>query len=177
MDGRQFWKIIDASRQQADGDDHAQIEALREQLRTLPVEEIVSFHEHFRECEAAANRNDLYAAATIIDGFWVFWVSDDSFEYFRYWLIAQGRQVFEDALRDPENLADVIKEGMVCLFEAFGYVSALVWEEKTGQTMDKIPVQRGTIRPEDRANLAWKDDEDLKRRFPKLWAKFAEQHK
>jgi hypothetical protein len=31
--------------------------------------------------------------------------SDDGFEYFRAWLLAQGRDTFEKALEDPDTLA------------------------------------------------------------------------
>jgi hypothetical protein len=171
MDRGKFWKIIDASRKKAAGDEDAQVEGLRQQLRALSLEEVLSFHAHFGACERAANRNDVYAAAAIIDGFWV---SDDAFEYFRYWLIAQGRKVFDNALRDPDSLAQVVDEGAVCEFEAFGYVSAWVWEEKTGKTMDNMPVQEGTPRKEEEGP-AWKDDADLMRRFPKLWQKFSDK--
>jgi len=33
--------------------------------------------------------------------------SDDSFDYFRGWLIAQGKDVYLAALHDPDSLADV----------------------------------------------------------------------
>ncbi len=33
--------------------------------------------------------------------------SDDSFDYFRGWLIAQGKDVYHAALRDPDSLVDV----------------------------------------------------------------------
>ena len=36
--------------------------------------------------------------------------SDDGFDYFRGWLIAQGREVFEGTLAKPDSLADVIDD-------------------------------------------------------------------
>jgi hypothetical protein len=170
MDRRRFWEIIDDSRKKAKGSQGAQFDALEEQLRTLPAEEVASFDEHFSACLARADCNDVYAAAAIIDGFWV---SDDAFTYFLEWLISQGGEVFENALRDPETLADVVKKGEVCAFEGFGYVAARVWEEKTGQSAERMP---GQVAPDAKApeGPAWTDDDDLKRRFPRLWEKFSQ---
>lgn len=43
-----------------------------------------------------------WAAAYVING----GCSDDGFEYFRGWLITQGREVFQQALSDADSLAD-----------------------------------------------------------------------
>lgn len=42
------------------------------------------------------------AASLILGG-----CSDDGFEYFRGRLIAQGREVFERSVADPDSLADL----------------------------------------------------------------------
>ncbi|MFC9245678.1 DUF4240 domain-containing protein [Streptomyces sp. NPDC057136] len=47
--------------------------------------------------------NPLWAAAYVING----GCSDDGFDYFRGWLIAQGREVFERTAADPDALAEV----------------------------------------------------------------------
>jgi hypothetical protein len=171
VDRSRFWGIIDASRMDAKGGQGAQFDALEGLLRGLPAEEVLSFHQHFSACEARADRNEIYAAAAIIDGFWV---SDDAFTYFLEWLIAQGEEVFEGALRDPESLADVVQRGQVCAFEGFGYIAARVWEEKTGLSAEKMPgwVVTAAKAP---GGAAWKDDDDLKRGFPRLWEKFSQQ--
>jgi hypothetical protein len=44
----------------------------------------------------------LWAAAYRINGD----CSDDGFDYFRDWLITQGRDMFEAAVADPDALAD-----------------------------------------------------------------------
>jgi hypothetical protein len=171
VDCQRFWEIIDASRKKAQGSQDAQLAALEEQLRALSAEEVGGFDEHFSECVARADCNDVYAAAAIIDGFWV---SDDAFTYFLEWLVSQGEKVFENAVGNPDSLADVVGKGEVCAFEGFGYVAARVWEEKTGESAENMPGQGAT---EARApdGPAWKDDEDLKRRFPRLRGKFSQQ--
>jgi uncharacterized protein DUF4240 len=171
MERPQFWEIIEASRRQARGDQAVQLKALAAELRHLSLDELVRFTDHCCECIRRADRNDIYAAAAIIDGFWV---SDDAFTYFLEWLISQGERVYEDTLANPDSLADVVEKGAVCDFEGFGWMAARIWEERTGRSSEHIPIQRGS---EARApeGPAWKDDEDLMQRFPRLWAKFSEK--
>ena len=101
-------------------------------------------------------------------------VSDDAFTYFLEWLVSQGQTVFENAIANPESLADVVEEGDACDFEGFGYIAARIWEEITGQSSEHMPTQGATeaLAPN---GPAWKDDDDLKQRFPRLWAKFSNQ--
>jgi len=106
MDRSQFWKIIDASRQEPGGDLDAQVEALREQLQALPPEQVVQFQEFFDEYHARAYRWDLWGAAYILGG----GCSDDGFLDFRAWLISKGERAYEDALQDPDGLVRVVKE-------------------------------------------------------------------
>ncbi len=170
MDRCRFWEIIDVSRKKIEGSQHAQFDALEEQLRALPADEVASFDEHFSACMSRADCNDVYAAAAIIDGYGA---SDDAFTYFLEWLIAQGEKLFENVLQNPDSLADGVEKGEVCRFEGFGYIAARVWEEKTGLSAEKMPEQVAT---EAKApdGTAWKDDDDLKQRFPRLWEKFLE---
>lgn len=170
MDRQRFWSLIEASRKTSKGNQVAHVEALRELLQALSVEELVSFHDHYCDCASRVDQNDdVYVAAAIIDGFCV---SDDAFEYFGDWLISKGEQVFEDALRDPESLVGVVEPGEVCEFEEFSSVAVRNWEEKTGRSMEEMPVTE-VVRREDSESPAWKDDADLERRFPRLWARFS----
>jgi hypothetical protein len=171
VDRFRFWEIIDVSRKRAKGSQNAQYNALEEQLRDLSAEEIAEFNECFGECIGRADCNEVYAAAAIIDGFWV---SDDAFTYFLEWLVAQGEKVFEAAMENPDSLADVVQKGQVCSFEGVGSVASRVWEEKTGLSADEMPGQTATAAKAP-SGEAWKDDEDLKQRFPRLWEKCIQQ--
>jgi hypothetical protein len=51
-----------------------------------------------------AYRWDLWAAAYVING----GASDDGFEYFLGWLMAQGRTRWEATRADPDSLADIV---------------------------------------------------------------------
>jgi hypothetical protein len=171
VDRGRFWEIIDVTRRRAQGRQGAQFDALEEQLRALSAEEVASFDEHFRACMRRSDCNDVYAAAALIDGFWL---SDDAFTDFLELLVAQGEAVFENALKNPDSLADAVAKGAVCAFEGFGYIAARVWEEKTGVSPEKMPGHGATAAtaPE---GPAWKDDEDLKQRFPRLWERYLQQ--
>ncbi len=108
-----------------------------------------------------AYRWDLWAAAYIING----GCSDDGFEYFRAWLIAQGERVFHDALADPETLVDRAEpdadaEGML-------YAAAAAYESRVGA---RLP--RGVAPPSNPAGEPW-SEEDLPRMYPRLWARFS----
>src|SRR5688572_26599741 len=102
MDRDAFWSMIESANKQASGDSQRQIRILRESLVELDPNEIIEFDTIMDEYRVAAYRNELWAAAYIING----GCSDDGFEYFRAWLIAQGKIIYERALRDPNTLAD-----------------------------------------------------------------------
>jgi hypothetical protein len=55
-----------------------------------PAEEIVAAQQVLWDLMAESYTNPLWAAAYVING----GCSDDGFDYFRGWLIAQGREVF-----------------------------------------------------------------------------------
>jgi hypothetical protein len=168
-----FWDIIDAARKRAAGDQAAQYAALEELLRLLSPDEIALFDAHFTDCMGRADCNEIYAAASIIDGYGL---SDDAFTYFLEWLIAQGKAVFEKAIHNPDSLADAVDKGRVCALEGFGYIPTRVWEEKTGLCADEMPGQKAT-EAKAPSGPAWKDDDDLRQRFPRLWVKFIEEAK
>jgi hypothetical protein len=51
---------------------------------------------------AESYRWDLWGAAYLING----GCSDDGFDYFRGWLLSQGRAIWQATLADPDSLAD-----------------------------------------------------------------------
>ena len=105
MDTRQFWKLIeDARARVADAADSEVIAARAAVLLSaLPREEIVDAQRVLNSLQTASYRNTLWAAASLING----GCGDDGFEYFRGWLIVQGREVFDRSVGDPDSLADL----------------------------------------------------------------------
>src|SRR6516225_8209996 len=91
-----FWSLIEAAR----GGETP----LSEALASLSLGELVAFDHHYQTLFRLAGTSDLWGAAYLIEG----GCSDDCFIDFRYWLIAQGREVYEATVRNPDSLADVL---------------------------------------------------------------------
>jgi len=176
VDPRQFWQLIERSKAASEGDCARQADALRMLLLELPATDILAFDRLFEQYVDQAYRNDLWAAAYIIQG----GCSDDGFEYFRRWLIGQGEAVYTAALRDPESLLSVVTshigdaaflryEGAAFLrfeCELLGNAAVYAYEQKTASEMPHPPRPQAELIGED-----W-DDEDLPAMFPRLWAVF-----
>ncbi len=95
----------------------------------------MAFDDFIDQCRARAYRRDLWAAAYIING----GCSDDGFEYFRAWLIAQGQRIFEDAIRDPASLETAIPmdSGWDAELESLLYVAGNAYRQKTGREIPR----------------------------------------
>jgi len=103
----EFWAIVEAGRSGvADTVENADevAENVVERLVTLPPGKIVEFQQVYEQLDHESYRWDLWAAAYLING----GCSDDGFDYFRGWLVAQGRAVWDRALANPDSLADVV---------------------------------------------------------------------
>ena len=100
----EFWNHICATSEK-NSDAHA--ERLAARLSTLPAEDIVDFQGWWDRMLSEAYQRDLWAVAYYANG----GCSDDGFDYFRSWLVLQGREVFHAVVTDPNNLADSIADG------------------------------------------------------------------
>lgn len=164
MDKDIFWGLVENSRKSTVDIDE-QMESLVALVHKLDPQEILEFDRCIQECMRDAFRQDLWAAAYIING----GCSDDGFDYFLGWLIAQGRDYFEAALANPERVGDRVEPGEAVECEDILGIAARAYEEKTGKKdfYDKVgPIDRSlTGKP-------WKEDE-LNTLFPELADKFS----
>src|SRR5262245_57201855 len=96
-----FWDHIRATRR-VEPEEHA--DRLTKRLSKLPEAEIGGFIQRWDEASVDAYRWDLWGAAYLING----GCSDDGFQYFRWWLLLQGRAAYEAALADPDSLAKIV---------------------------------------------------------------------
>ena len=163
MNKTKFWRLIAAAKAESGGDLESQMQILEESLADLKGEEIIQFQKILDELISSAHRWDLRGAAHVISG----GCSDDSFYYFRGWLVAQGQKIFEEALDDPDSLSAVAEPEVEC--EDILNVAAQAYEEKTGEEMP-----RNEIEVAEPAGEEW-IEEDLPDLFPRLWAKFGEE--
>jgi hypothetical protein len=163
------WRLIEQARAQADKPDDVAARAV-DLLAQRPREEIVAFAQPLWDLLCASYRADLWAAAYIING----GASDDGFDYFRGWLLAQGRDTFEQALTDPDSLA-----GLPAVIAAHAQgedlwgedMLGLAWTAHRRATGENLPSGAFTIRYP-RLDPAWDFDFDdhaeMRRRLPRL---------
>ena len=101
MESHEFWRLVEEARapgRSAQG----VVAALVPALAALEPSQIEGFQGWLDAYRYAAARKELWAAAFYVKG----GCSDDSFDYFRAWLIAQGQEVFLAAMHDPGSLAE-----------------------------------------------------------------------
>lgn len=143
MDLDEFWSLIEEAGRRArpgpvDGYMARYVARLTGMLRERSPEEVVAFSNHFDDRLRDAYNWDLWGAAYVIgQGL----CSDDWFEYFRCWLISMGREVYEQALADPDSLVEPASRPEVedVFFEDLLYVPGKVHEEMTGTEMPDYP--------------------------------------
>lgn len=102
MDESRFWSIFEPVAAIPGEEIEEQEEVLAEQLSQLSDDELIAFEMTYDRLHANAYRWDLWEVAYQTGG----GCSDDSFTYFRNWLIGRGRQAYYIVLEDPDNLAD-----------------------------------------------------------------------
>ena len=134
------------------------------------------FHNILHAYEDLADKYGLWDAASVIKEYGC---SDDGFIDFRAWLIAQGRDVYLNALKDPDTLADVQPYGE-CRFECLSYVGDHAYEQLTGRSAyDEMDAALPTLREELGKEIVYKDGieyprepKDLPRFLPRLCEKY-----
>lgn len=135
-------------------------DALKMELLTLSQKDMISFHQIYRIYYDKLYRYDIWGAASAIYGT----VSDDSYSDFRSCIIAAGRSVCEDIIKDPDLLACHLSSfpGVDSMFyENYGYAIYDAYEQKfhSGhlETLDAMPSHlKGD--PEDLTHPIWPRD-------------------
>jgi hypothetical protein len=162
-----YWSLIHQALEATE--DLAEMEEyLIGEVEKLTPQEMVGFYLRTNDLEQKAYTSDLWCAAYIING----GASDDGFEYFRCWLISAGKDVYYNALENPDSLADVVEEGNEYEFESLAYVPITAFENKTEQDLydyiEKITYTATEM------EFTWEEDdeESQKKICPKLYAKF-----
>jgi hypothetical protein len=166
MDETKFWNLIDTARKQGgagvDKESAAeQDEILTDLLMALSPDDIIGFERLLLSKRAQANQWPLKGAAHLINR----GSGEASFDNFRAWLIAQGRDVYEAALQNPDSLAQVATGKA----EYPDILSSArdAYLRKTGEDLP-VPQAQPGAQP---VGQPWQEA-DLPRLFPKLAAKF-----
>ena len=124
----EFWNLIAESKVQAGQNVDAQYDYLEEKLTAMGSEEALRFHGICYAYTDAAVKYGLWDAASCMLG----GCSDDMFMDFRGWLVAQGKEVYMQALANPDSMASVelYNHGS---FEHLAYLGSTVYEKLTGK--------------------------------------------
>lgn len=171
MDSTEIWDLIETARDEADdpGDADSVAECLVRTLADRDPEVIEAFDVALAGLVAESYTTELWAAAYLING----GASDDGFDYFRGWLIAQGRDIFEAAVADPDSLADVpavraaMAEGDELECEA---MLGVAWDAYSAATEDDLPDAGKRALPELAPMWDFDDEQAMSERLPRLTA-------
>ncbi len=163
MNEEKFWHLVESAKREFTPELSNQPEVLQRQLEALAPDEIAEFGRMFEELHIKAYRWDLWAAGYIIEG----GCSDDGFSDFRSGLIGLGRDVYYDALRDPNTLVRQPTRGVDFSQEELAYVAAQAYESATG---NPLPESR-TPHPPEPAGEPWAEN-TVAQKYPELAAKF-----
>jgi hypothetical protein len=137
----------------------------------LPPKEIVAFDVLFYRFFEAALRFDVLEVARRMN----YSGSDDDGEHFRCWLVGSGKKVYESALADLESLADGDHIQDDC-WVWLGGSGQSAWES-LGLPQRKYAVEWKRLGGRQFLGMAgerWddEDEEEFRRRFPRLEAKY-----
>lgn len=164
MTSSQFWDIVDRVHVASAGDMEKKCELLAKELRKLAPAEVQSFDEHFTQCWYRAYTEDLWGAAYLIGG----GCSDDKFMDFRSALISMGRTVLENAMANPDSLAELELDRDSMFYQGYQYVTPIVYEEMTGRKLSEVISHS---HPKETSGTPF-EEWAMSPRYPKLAAKY-----
>jgi hypothetical protein len=130
-----FWKIIESAKPK--DEEVYDADYMKDALMSLPREEVESFFFIYQSYLSKLHVNNVYALGCVLseDD-----LTDDGFDYFKCWLILQGKKAVTLAIDKPDNLSkhlhlvsDLYEHGLEC--EDFCYFIEDVYEERFGQSI------------------------------------------
>jgi Protein of unknown function (DUF4240) len=164
MDDADFWKLIEKSFKNADGDYNKQKTSLTKLLKKEEIKDIVRFNNKFFSLMDIANENRLFSAVSLVHPD----CGDDCFIDFRVWLIGQGKETFFKVLGNPDELSklslseEAVYNGLqFCADDAFKYLI----DEHVPLSLKIASEPRGTDFSKDKALQ--------QKMFPSLWEKYS----
>lgn len=177
MSENRFWELIEQAKGMGGDIEHAK--RLSNSLKRMPPQHVVDFYVFYLRFHQAANIGDLWAAGMLVNGGHG---TDDGFEYFRNWLIGQGRDIYSRALADPDSLAEAPSSPSVsepdAEWESYGAAAHEAFKDMTGKDLYAVVKQ---VDHQDKSVRAFDtrayNDEALAERLPRLWAKYGETKK
>ena len=170
-----FWAVIDRATAERPASPAAVAERAVAELATRDPEDIVAWGRHLDKVMVASGTEDLWAAAYLINS----GADEAGFDAFRGWLIAHGRKAVAAAVGSPDVLANVavIKgaadTGAVFEAEEVLGIAAAAYAKATGESLP-VPADRPRTRPEVADLWDFDDEDEMRRRLPRLSELFLE---
>ncbi len=172
MNEQIFWDLIDKARKSNAANFETQCVNLTEFLvEGHTAEEILAFEHILREKIEEASTWTIMAAAFVVCSF----ISDDTYEDFRAWMVGQGKDNFYKILRDPNEVCNIVKpsrdlelDGEYMLF-----VAANAYLEKTGSDDEEAFYELIEHPAEKEIVQKWPESKnDYRKLFPQLFDAF-----
>ncbi len=146
-----FWELIAQAKEHPGGPS----EWLMEQLMDLGSEQAKKFDDIACAYTSLAYQYGLWTAASVMERGGC---TDDGFIDFRGWLIAQGREVYMAALKDPDSLADA-PDYQDQRFACLPHMGDRAYEELTGREIyeEFDPARYDTLKAELKKDIVYGD--------------------
>ena len=159
IDENCFWELIETAKQNSQSIPE-QMDLLLMALETFKAAEIKKFRLILEAKMDALLHWDVWALAYLAMG----GCSDDAFEYFRSWLILQGRHVVATAMDDVQKL-EQIPDGPLGV-EGLLSIPELAYENRSGK-----PLRLAKRKPAQVKGRQW-EESDLQSRYPILYKRY-----
>lgn len=176
MDVHKYWYLIqdsiDYSSNQVGQESfqEGQESFLIDELSKLKLKEIIGFHNRTTQLINELNTAEIISASIIIN----YWDTEDTFEYFRAWIISLGKEVFTLVKEDADNLVDYVKTNLYLHeFETFQYVPYEAFETVTGNNLYDFTIARvGERKSTLKFKWLFDSSDEIEKVCPKLYRLF-----
>lgn len=168
IDKDTFWTLIDQAKTDCGSGQRAAAYWLRERLLAMNPEQALRFHCILHGYMELADKYGLWNAAILMSGGGC---SAMKFEDFRAWLIAQGRDTYLAALRDPDCLVSVSDNRGGWQFTSLPYVGDMAHYRLTGRMahVDVKPEEQRRLVAELRQDIVYSTGIE----YPHEWSEVA----
>jgi len=161
MDKSEFYALIESARENSTPmQPSTDPQALRDVLSELHGDVVAEFGAEFTRELIRLNRWSIWGAGYVIAG----GMSDDSFHYFRSWLIGKGSDAVEQALMEPDGLGIYVDDAEVDN-ELLEYVAVELLEERGVKGDPRDPVEGS---PDDDPTGDPFDEDTVEKDYPNL---------
>ena len=187
MDKNEFWELIQTSFREGNWETDKEMEILINKLSEYSQEDIIKFGKIYDIYADESYKEKLWAAAYVMNG----GCSDDCFDYFRGWLISQGKEPYFNAMINPDFIIDLDIPYDVNYFENEQMLSVALeaFNKKTGtddiniyfEKIDEFEIDSDEIQEITNEisfgkdiDATWddEDEESLKKLVPKLYDQY-----